>query len=167
MGVSNVQDEYWAELQTIRTHAYYLALYQEQSESFERWINITLAVASSSSIAAWAIWKDHAFVWSVFIALTQLLSVAYKFLPFKSRIKPLSSASIEMSVLADEAEKEWYRVSNGDFSGGEVNDKRFSLRKRSSKIMSNFSTVSLPKSERLLAKAKNETVTYLSGIYGE
>ena len=167
MAGSSVVDEYWAEMQSLRTHAYYLAMYQESSEDTERWINITLAIASSGSIAAWAVVKEHAMVWAVFIAATQVLSVIYKFLPFKSRIKPLATASVEMSVLADEAEKSWFNVSNGMLTATEVNDLRFSLRKKNSKIMSAFSTVSLPDDQKLSGKAKTKTETYLKGIYKE
>ncbi|MEE4683602.1 hypothetical protein V2J74_19160 [Pseudomonas alliivorans] len=167
MAGSDVVDEYWAEMQSLRTHAYYLAMYQESSEATERWINIALAIASSGSIAAWAIVKEYAAVWAFFIASTQVLSVIYKFLPFKSRIKPLATASVEMSVLADEAEKGWFSVSHGMLTAAEVNDLRFSLRKRTSKIMSAFSTVSLPDDQKLTRKAKLKTETYLKGIYKE
>lgn len=167
MAESNVVDEYWAEMQSLRTHAYYLAMYQEKSDSTERGINIALAIASSGSIAAWAIVKEYAAVWAVFIAGTQVLSVIYKFLPFKSRIKPLATASVEMSVLADEAEKSWFNVSHSMLTATEVNDLRFSLRRRNSKIMSTFSTVSLPDNQKLFGKAKAKTETYLKGIYKE
>ena len=167
MAESSVVDEYWAEMQSLRTYAYYLTSYQESSEVTERNINIVLAIASSGSIAAWAVVKEYAAVWSVFIALTQVVSVVYKFLPFKSRIKPLAIASVEMSVLADEAEKSWFNVSHGKLTASEVNDMRFSLRKRNSKIMSAFSNVSLPEKEKIFKAAKTKTEQYIKSMYKE
>lgn len=167
MSASNLQTEYWAEMQSIRTHAYYLALYQESSEATERNVSIALAVASSSSIGAWVVWKDYAMVWSLFIAATQVLSVAYKFLPFKARIKPLGTASVDMAILADDAERHWHQVRSGALTGSEVNDKRFDLRARSAEIMRPFSAISLPENDNLMEKAKRKTEQYISGIYKE
>ena len=52
-----LQSQYWTELLELRTHAYYLELYQIKCERIELFISIILAVTSSASIGAWAIWK--------------------------------------------------------------------------------------------------------------
>lgn len=66
---------------------------------------------------------------------SQVASVIYKFLPFKARIKPLSTAGIELSVLADNAEKGWFDVAQGELTEREINEKRFALRKKKAAVM--------------------------------
>lgn len=162
------QAQYWVELQSLKAHVYYLELYQIRSENIERGISIVLAIASAGSIGGWAIWKEYAFVWGVLIMLSQVISVVYKFLPFKARIKPLSAAGIELSVLADEAEKGWFDVAQGDLTEREINDKRFAIRKKKSAVMkSAFSGMVLPEKTSLMTKAEAQMRKYFLSHYPE
>jgi hypothetical protein len=163
-----MQLQYWIELQALYAHAKYLELYQLRSEHIERVIGIILAVTSSASIGGWAIWKEHAFVWGVLIMASQVVSVVYKFLPFKSRIKPLSAAGVELSVLADDAERKWFDVSTGAMTEREINDLRFSIRTKKSAIMkSAFSGMALPENLRLMKKAEEQMRAYFKSHYPE
>ncbi|WP_460152794.1 hypothetical protein [Pseudomonas sp. S2_B07] len=162
------QLQYWVEMQNLKAHVYYLELYQLGSESIERWIGITLAVASSASIGGWVIWKDYAFVWALLIMITQVISVVYKFLPFKARIKPLSTAGIELSVLSDDAEKGWFDVSEGNLTEKEINEKKFAIRKKKSAVMkSAFSGMVLPENQKLMSKAVDQMHVYFKSHYPE
>lgn len=163
-----MQSQYWVELQELRAHAYYLEFYQLRSEGLERAIGITLAVLSSSSIGAWAIWKEYAFVWGVLIMISQVVSAVYRFLPFKARIKPLSIAGMELSVLADDAEKLWFEVASGDLTEREINDKRFAMRKKKSTIMkSAFSGMVMPENPKLMEKAEEQMRKHFRSHYSE
>lgn len=163
-----MQLQYWIELQALYAHAKYLELYQLQSENIERVIGIVLAVTSSASIGGWAIWKEYAFFWGVMIMASQVVSVVYKFLPFKSRIKPLSSAGVELSVLADGAERKWFDVASGTMTEREINDLRFSIRAKKSAIMkSAFSGMALPEQTRLMRKAEEQMSAYFKSHYPE
>jgi hypothetical protein len=162
------QAQYWVELQALKAHVCYLSLYQLRSESYERWIGIILAVASSSSIAGWVIWQQYAFVWACFIAGSQVISVTYKFLPFKERIKPLRSAGIELGLLSDEAERCWFDVAEGELTEKQINEKRFEIRKRKSAIMqSAFNGMVIPEVESLMAKAEDHMRRYFKSHYPE
>lgn len=100
--------------------------------------------------------------------LTQIISVVYKFLPFKSRLKPLSTAGIELSVLADDAEKGWYDVAQGELTEKEINEKRFTIRKRKSAIMkSAFGGIVLPENSALMQKAEEQMHKYFKSHYPE
>jgi hypothetical protein len=160
------QSQYWTEMQELRTHAYYLELYQIRSERIELGISIFLAVTSSASIGAWTIWKDAAMVWGGIIASSQVLSVVYKFLPFKARIKPLGVAGIELFSLADKAEEGWYDVSQSGLTGKEVHGKRIEIRRKKSAIMkSAFPGGTIPVNEKLMAKAEAKMVSYFNNYY--
>lgn len=162
------QAQYWVELQNLKAHVYYLELYQTRSENIERWISIVLAVASAGSIGGWAIWKEYAFVWGVLIMLSQVVSVVYRFLPFKARIKPLSTAGIELSILSDEAEKAWFDVAQGELSEREINDKRFAIRRKKSAVMkSAFGGMVMPENDRLMGKAESQMKRYFLSHYPE
>lgn len=162
------QVQYWVELQNLRAHVLYLELYQIRSESMERCISIVLAVASSGSIAGWIIWKEYAFAWGLFIALSQVISVVYRYLPFKARIQPLSTAAVELSILADEAERGWFDVAQGTLTEREINDARFAIRKKKSTIMAAaFKGMVLPENAGVMKKAESQMHLYFSTHYPE
>ena len=60
----------------IKAWIFYLDIYAENSYKWDRRINMYGAIASSSSIAAWAIWKEWSYVWAVIIAISQVLALA-------------------------------------------------------------------------------------------
>ncbi|WP_148193995.1 hypothetical protein [Pseudomonas syringae] len=163
-----MQHRYWVELQTIKAHAYYLELYQLRSENIERGISIGLAIASSSSIAGWVIWEKYAFIWACLIMASQVTSAVYRYLPFKARIKPLSAAGVEISILANTAEKAWYDISRGELTEGDINQKLFSLREKSSAILkSAFGGMVIPENEKLLRKAEQQMFKHFKSHYPE
>lgn len=48
----------------IKAWTFYLDIYAEDSYKWDRRINIYGAIASSSSIAAWTIWRNWSFIWA-------------------------------------------------------------------------------------------------------
>ena len=60
-----MQEKYWKYMVQIKAWIFYLDVYTEDSYRWDRIINIVVAIASSTSIAAWAIWQKYSFVWSI------------------------------------------------------------------------------------------------------
>lgn len=85
-----MQEKYWKYMVQIKAWIFYLDVYTEDSYRWDRIINIVVAIASSTSIAAWAIWQKYSFVWSIIIAISQVLTTIKGFLPY-STIKDVSS----------------------------------------------------------------------------
>lgn len=143
------QKQYWAEMLELRAHQYYLGMYQLSSERWERWIKVFLAVTSSASIGAWAIWHDYGIVWGSLISASQVVSVVYPYLPFKTRIKPISGAVFDLGLLADDVERDWYEVSEGYLTEAEINDKNYKIKQQKNKILNrHFGTVVMPVKNR-------------------
>ena len=73
----------------IKAWTFYLDIYAEDSYKWDRRINIYGAIASSSSIAAWTIWRSWSFIWAAIIAISQVLTAIKQYLPFGRRLKYL------------------------------------------------------------------------------
>ena len=52
-----MQEKYWRYMVQIKAWIFCLDLYGEDSYKWEKRINVFSAIASSTSIAAWAIWQ--------------------------------------------------------------------------------------------------------------
>ena len=76
-----MQEKYWRYMVQIKAWIFYLDLYAEDSYKWDKRINIFGAIASSTSIAAWTIWSQLSYVWSVIIAVSQVLTAIKSFMP--------------------------------------------------------------------------------------
>lgn len=161
------QKQYWTELYELKCHQKYLALHQESAENWERRIKVFMAIVSSTSIGGWALWKDLAPLWATLIAASQVVTAIYAFLPFKSRIKPISLAVTSLTVLFDQAEHGWFAVAEGELTDAEVNDARYKIRKAKTKIMSDtIGVLVIPHDADLMEKAEREAKLYFKNYHG-
>ena len=70
----SLKDQLVAEIKDCRYHADLMSLKVKQFRFYDTALNVILAIASSGSIASWAIWDEYAIYWGGFIALSQLIT---------------------------------------------------------------------------------------------
>lgn len=161
------QEQYWHEMVGLRAHQTYLTLYQLSSERWDLGFKIFLALMSSGAIGAWAVWQDYSKLWASLVALSQVISAVSQFMPFKARIKAMGPACAKMAVLADRAERDWFKVSEGELTNREINKARHDLKELKRKIMSDsFGNMVLPIRKRRMENASQQTTEYFSAHYG-
>ena len=112
----------------IKAWIFYLDVYTENSYRWDRIVNIIVAIASSTSIAAWAIWQKYSFVWSIIIAISQVLTTIKVFLPYSKRLKVLVPFMEDLKFLYNKIEFNWLKVASGDLSENEINELLYSFK---------------------------------------
>ena len=122
----------------IKAWTFYLDIYAEDSYKWDRRINIYGAIASSSSIAAWTIWRNWSFIWAAIIAISQVLTAIKQYLPFGRRLKYLQPFIEDMKLLYLKMEYDWYKVAAGELSETEINGLLYSYKKEYSGIESKY-----------------------------
>lgn len=123
-----MQEKYWKYMVQIKAWIFYLDIYTEDSYKWDKRVNILVAIASSTSIAAWAVWQKYSFVWSVIIAISQVLTAIKGFLPYSKRLKMLVLFMEELKFLYNKIEYNWFKVASGDLSENEINDLLYSFK---------------------------------------
>ena len=123
-----MQEKYWKYMVQIKAWIFYLDVYTEDSYRWDRIINIVVAIASSTSIAAWAIWKKYSFVWSIIIAISQVLTTIKGFLPYSKRLKMLVPFMEDLKFPYNKIEYNWFKVASGDLSEDEINELLYSFK---------------------------------------
>lgn len=162
------QKRYWKELFELRVHVNYLKLYMEKSECLDKFINISLAITSSSSIGLWAIWKKYSFLWAIIIAASQVLNVVNQFLPYKTRIKITCGILKELEELLNSYETKWFDIAEGKLKNDEINKLQFEIRTEKTKIIQkHIGKNTLPEKGRMFKKAKQLAEIYINNYYGE
>ena len=129
-----MQEKYWKYMVQIKAWIFYLDVYTEDSYRWDRIINIVVAIASSTSIAAWAIWQKYSFVWSIIIAISQVLTTIKGFLPYSKRLKMLVPFMEDLKFLYNKIEYNWFKVASGDLSEDEINELLYSFKDEFSNI---------------------------------
>ncbi len=105
------QERFWREIDQLKIHICYLEFYLEETIRIDRWINILLAIASNSSIAGWAIWREYSSIWAFIIALSQTINAVKVYLPYSRRLKALQGLANDLEVLFLSMEGDWFEVS--------------------------------------------------------
>lgn len=157
-----MQRKFWDEMCQLKFELFYLEEYISNSYDWDKRINFITAIASSSSIGAWAVWNSLKFVWSSIIALSQVINAIKTQLPYSKRIKVLNDVYSEYSRLFIEFDYTWYKASNGDMSNTDINDTLKSLRTKKDKIDNKLLTINLPRNEKLVEKAMKNIELYYS-----
>ena len=156
---------YWNQLCEVKTHVIYLHHYATKSEWWDKAINIFLAVTSSTSIAAWAIWKKYDIIWASIVAISQVITAIKPFLPYKQRLKAITELNDKMQELSLECEKNWFSVAEGELTEKEIHQLYIKLKEQSMKAeMKCLKGIVLPKKNRILSKSEKEADIYLQRI---
>jgi hypothetical protein len=164
----DVQRRYWQEFLDLKRDAFYIASYHARTESIDRCISGFTAFASSSAVAGWILWRetvtvwglkiDFSFVWMLIIMISQVINAVKEYLPYSKRLHSLSSLSNDFNSLVLVMENDWYKVSHGLLTEGEINDLHMDMkRKKHEATAKSFPNTSLPPSKRLLARADADT----------
>src|SRR6185503_2278756 len=120
-GGKQYQLRYWKELTQLRAQIEYLNLYGSRSEYMDNGLVIFLAITSSGSIAAWAVWHQVPWLWGLLIALSQLVSAVKQHLPYQRREKAIQNLTPALESLFLRAEADWFKVSEGEWNNAQIN----------------------------------------------
>lgn len=164
--MSVYQNRYWSQLKETKTHVIYLHKYAAHSEWWDKSINIFLAITSSSSIAAWAIWQKYQIIWAIIIALSQIITAVKPFLPYKQRIKAISELNDRLQEISLNCERNWFAVAEGQLTEEEIHDLYIKIKNDSLDAERKYlKNIILPKNEKILKIAETEADLYLRNTY--
>jgi len=165
MGDNVVQQHYWKELHQLKTHIGFIELLLESAESKDLALKIILAVAASTSIGAWAIWKDLSWLWAFIIALSQVIAAVNHYLPYKERIKTYPGLIRDLEDIMIQAEQKWHSIAEGKLTSEEINIARFAIRTSKQKTLNKHITTTIPTAAKLHEKAESSSRAYLENFY--
>lgn len=160
------QERYWKELYQLKVHINYVEAHIHDAEMYDRRIKIFMAVASSASIGAWAIWKDLSFIWATIIAVSQVIAAISPHLPYKERLKTYSSMLHELEEVFIQAEAKWHDIAAGKHDENEINKARTNLCLQKHKLLKKHLPSSvIPNDTAKAEKAEELALNYFSTFY--
>lgn len=123
------QTLYWKELVQLRIGAAFIRLYRDYMGQWVTRIGMVKAIASSSSIAAWAVWHQYAFLWGMIIALSQVIDALKEVFPVTKQFRAASEHTIALDRIFINAQLEFENVRSGKFTDDQIMKRIHVLRK--------------------------------------
>jgi len=155
------QEAYFKFMTQSREHVFYVSEHIAIADRWNTRINMFMAIASSSSIAAWVIWQKLSWIWASVIAGSHVVGAIRDHLPFKRRLSALHPLRNELERLSIEVEKEWYSVANGELTEEEIHLKTMQFKGRKAAFEEeHMGNIVLPESRRLIRKASDRNCIY-------
>jgi uncharacterized protein (DUF4415 family) len=158
---------YWKELVELKVGASYIRRYRERQAGWHTRIAAIRAIAASSTIAGWVIWKNYAIVWAGIIASSQVVDALQDVFPFSKRRKAASELTTALDGLFIDAQFEWEGVTAGSYTAEEIMTRRQKLMTLRLEAESKHFPDGLAIDGKLFAVAKGDAQRYLSDTYGE
>jgi len=160
-----METQIWSLLNNTKFKGYCLGFVVERFQKWDRNLNIFLALASSGSIAGWAIWNDYPIVWGVIIASSQVLTVVKPYFPYFKYVKELNKKCYQVDGLSIEAEKLWYDFRNELISTEIAAERFFDLKKQLAEIFTFGDDTIFSVTKKIEEKANQRMKVYLKNEY--
>jgi len=160
-----MRKQIWALLNNAKFHSYCLGFSVQKFQKRERNLNIFLAIASSGSIALWAVWDVLPFLWAAIIALSQLINAIKPYIPYFKYIKELNKKTFQMDILSVDLEKLWYEYQNELIDEQLASQRYFDLRKQTVEVNSFSDETVVEITDAIKSKANESMKIYLKNNY--
>jgi hypothetical protein len=160
------QQLYWQEIVELKIASLYICRYRDYLAQWVTALGVVKAVASSVSIAAWAIWQRYAFAWGCVIAVAQVADALKDILPFAKKHKAASQLAITLDILFIDAQLEWDNIFSGKYSDEQISTRLHKLRKLQHEAEHSHFPEGLTQRDTLFALSQSEAQIYLSTTYG-
>lgn len=105
-----MQDRFWSTITAIKFKHLYYDKYRDISHVRDRIISGVCLIVSSGAIATWGIWQKYPVIWSVLIAIAQVVQVLRPLFPYSKQISALDWLIPDLAKLASDAEHEWLTI---------------------------------------------------------
>jgi hypothetical protein len=160
------QGLYWSKMVDLKIAASYMRRYRDHLGRWVKTVGTIRAVASSTSIAAWAIWRQYAFIWGAIIACTQVLDAVRDIFPVAKRHKAASELVISLETLFIDAQLEWENIFAGKYTDDQIAKRLHTLRLLHHKAEQHSFSEGIPKQMSRFVLAESDADDFFRKTYG-
>jgi hypothetical protein len=164
-GPSQEQAVYWQEFTQLKLDTCYVRDYRDSIARWETVAAAIRAVTSSSSIAAWVIWRKYAFIWAALIAASQVADALRDVFPFRKRRQALSGWSNALNRLFVDAQRDWDNISAGSISNTKIAACTHQLRQKIQRYEETYVPDGLVRKQTIFEAAQKEMETFFRTRY--
>jgi len=150
----------------LKRAASYIRFYRDSLGKWVTGLGALKAIASCAGIAAWAIWREYAFIWGAIIAASQVADALKDVFPFSKKHKAACEHAVILANLFIDVQLEWENVFAGRYTDDEIMKRLHQLRKMQLDAESRNFPDGLAERPVLLDRATQDATEYLAATYG-
>jgi len=150
----------------LKVAAAYMRRYRDDLATWVTRLGALRAIASSGSIAAWAIWKEYAFVWGMIIAASQVADALRDVFPITKTHKAASEHTITLGSIFIDAQLEWENIFSGRYTNEQITNRRHKLMRLQHDAERHNFPHGLATKMSLFMEAQQEAKDYFATTYG-
>jgi len=150
----------------LKVAASYIRRYRDDLAKRVTGLATLKAIASSGGIAAWAIWKEHAFLWGAIIAASQLADALREVFPFTRTHKAACEHAVSLNSISIDAQLEWENIFSGRFTDEQIMNRRHKLMRLQHETERKNFPHGLAEKKSSFAEAQEEAKDYFAAMYG-
>jgi len=162
---ARAQALFWSQLVELKWLSIFIRLYRDDQAKWVHRIGIVKAVAASSTIAGWSIWKDYALIWGIILALSQLLDTVKEYLPHQKQQRAASDLTGAIDMLFVDAQFEWSFVIDGKLDAEEIMARWRNVARLRLEAEHKFFPEGVARNEGLQSLARSEVDAYFRANY--
>lgn len=166
MAIHDQQRQYWAEMVQLKAASLYIRYYRDYLGRWVTGVATVRAVASSVSIAGWAVWHNLGFVWASVIAASQIADALKDVFPFAKQHKAAGELATILENLFIDAQLEWDNIFSGKYTNEQISTRLHKLRGLRPQAEHRIFPSGLSERPALLTQAKNDATAYFLDTYG-
>jgi hypothetical protein len=162
-----LSDKVWSTFVNMKFKGLLFAVALSKNQKYDRNINIFLALAASTSIGAWAVWKEYPFLWGGVIAASQVVTTIKPYLPYNKMVKELNSRCLKMDLLNIEFEERlWNMIERGQISENTISERYYYFSKKYTEILNMPDDLLFEPSKDTIEKANYRVKIFIKTHYG-
>ena len=142
-----------------------MSILRHKYQTRDRWINIILAISSSSSIATWAVWDDYDFVWGGIIVVSQVINAVKHLFPYKKSSKAINQASQKLDLITIEYELLWNDLQYQNITIQKAFNQHINLKRKVSELLNFSDEIILKASKKEEEKANKSMRNFLNSDF--
>ncbi len=162
---SKEQQQFWQELVQLKADICYVRDYRNAVGRWVTGIAALRAITSAGSIAAWAVWKEHAYLWAALIAATQVADALKDVFPIYKKRDSLSRWCKVLTRLFVGAQRDWDDIAGGVYTNQQIRKLLHKLRLAKQQAESRYIPNGLTKKESLFDEAQSEAIAFFQSKY--
>ena len=155
--ISDLREEVWSAMLTADYNSRYWEYMYKRYFRGQKWAEIFLAIASSSSVAAWGIWSDIDVIWKVLSGASTLIAVMLPILNWKKQIADLADLLSRWTEIHAEYDLQWFDIEHTTPSRERVIEQFKKLKRREIEV--DKITSNVPDDKKLLEQTRLEVIS--------
>ncbi|HEV2646559.1 MAG TPA: hypothetical protein VGU46_09365 [Acidobacteriaceae bacterium] len=166
MAIHDRQRQYWEEMVKLKAANLYICSYRDYLGHWVTTVATIRAIASSLSIAGWAIWHNLSFIWASIIAASQVADALKDVFPIAKKNKAASDLSGVLENLFIDAQLEWDSIFSGKYTDDQISTRLHKLRSLRLQAEHRNFPGGLSVRSKLQAQARTGATIYFQETYG-